>query len=111
MPPPGRMLFTPSSSFLMIVGQIAHHLGGAVEAHQHQPVLARTHHALDEPDRRLLLEAELLANAVARIDQHGQPQRQIGFGGELLDGLRLLVLDDVEIVFRQIGDETGLSCR
>ena len=57
----------------------------------------RTHHALDETNGRLLLEAELFADAVAGIDQHREAQRQIGFRGELLDDLRLLVLDDVEI--------------
>ena len=69
-------------------------LGGAVETHQHQLVLARTHDALYEPNRGLLLEAELIANTVAGVDQNGQTQRQIGFRGELLNDLRLFVLDD-----------------
>ena len=60
---------------------------------------------------RLLLEPEAIANAVAGIDQDGQAQRQVGFGGELDDLLGLLVLEDLEIVFAEVGDEAALSCR
>src|ERR1019366_2028431 len=97
--------------FVEIAGEIADHLGRAVEADEHEPVLLWTNHALDETNRRLLFETKLLPNAVAGVYEHGQAQREIGFGGELLDDLRLLVFDDVEIGFREVSDETALFVR
>ena len=75
------------------------------------PVLTRTQNAADESHGGLLLEPELLANAVAGIYKDGQAEGQVGFGGELLDDLRLLVFDDLEIVFPEIGDEPALLIR
>src|ERR1019366_5600804 len=45
------------------------------------------------------------ANAVAGIDQYGKTKREIGLRRELLNNLRLLVLDDVEILFGEVGDK------
>ena len=94
-----------SGEFLRIVDQVGHELGRGVEAHDHGFVLARADHAGDEVDGGLLLEAEAVADAVAGIDQDGNAERQITFRGELLDGLRPLVLDHLEIVFGEIGNE------
>ena len=66
------------------------------------------HHAVDELDRGLLFEAETVADAVAGVDEQAEAQGKIGFGGEFLDGLRLLALNHLKIVFAQIGDETAL---
>ena len=63
---------------------------------------------LDEFGGGFLLEVEALADAVAGIDEDGEAERQVGFGGELDDALRLLVLEDFEIVLREIGDEAAL---
>ncbi len=54
---------------------------------------------------------ETVANAVAGVDQDGEAQRQIGFGGEFDDGLRLLVFEDLEIALGEIGDEAALFVR
>ena len=66
------------------------------------------HHAVDELDGGFLLEAEAVADAVAGIDQDAEAQRQVALGGELHDGLRLLVFEDLEVVLGQVGDEAAL---
>ena len=62
----------------------------------------------DEVDGGVLLKPEALADGVAGFNENRQTQRQIAFGAEFGDSLRLLVLDDLKLVFRQIGDETSL---
>ena len=81
-----------------VVRQVGYKLRAGIEADHHGLVL-RTHHAVDEFNRRFLLEPEAIANAVAAVDQNGEAQGQVGFRGELDDLLRLLVLEDVEVVF------------
>src|SRR5215469_6875222 len=65
------------------------------------------HNAIDEFDGRLLLEAEAVANAVAGIDQDGETQRQIGFGGEFLNRLCPLAFENFEIALVQVSDEAA----
>ena len=111
MPPPGRRSRIVFGQLLRVVDQIGAQFGRSVEADDHHPVLPRPHHAVDELDRRFLLELEALANAVAGVDQDRQAQRQVAFRRELLDYLRLLVLDDFEIILGQVGDEAALLVR
>ena len=63
------------------------------------------HHAVDETRGGLLLEPEAVANAIAGVDEDGEAQWQVGFGGELEDVLRLLVFANIEIVPGEVGNK------
>src|SRR5579885_1637927 len=89
VPPPGRRPRIPFSSFDM------------------SSIRSETSSA-EEFYCGLLLEPEAFPDAVAGIDQDCQPQRQIRFGGELLDYLGLLAFDDLEIVLPEIRDKAAL---
>ena len=88
--------------------QSAHIVGRGVEADHHGLVLLRPDDALDELAGGLLLEPEAVADAVAGVDQHADAQRHVGFLAELGDFLPALVLDDLEVFFVQIHDESAL---
>ena len=46
--------------------------------------------------------------AAAGVDQDAEGEREIGFGGEIFDGLGLAVFRHLEVVLRQAGDEAAL---
>ncbi len=53
----------------------------------------------------LLFHLEHALLAAAGIDQDAERQRQIGFGFKVLDGLRLAVFENVEIILGQAGNQ------
>ena len=108
VPPPGRRPRIGRLQLFGIVDEVGHQFSRSVEAHHHGLVVAVVDDALDERDRGLLLELEAFADAVAGIDQDAEAQGQVGFGGELRDGLGLLVFEHLEVVLRQVGDEAAL---
>ena len=55
-----------------------------------------------------LLHVEHAHLAAAGIDQNAQGQGKIGFSGEVLDGLRLAVLEDFKVILREIGNQGAL---
>ena len=58
----------------LAASQHAHiQFGGRVEAYDYRFVLAWPHHVVDKLGGSFLLEPESLSNAVAGIDQDGQP--------------------------------------
>ena len=88
VPPPGRRPRMAVCSFSRVVDQVGYQLRLSIEAHHHGLVVPGADTVCDELDGGLLLESEALPNAVAGIDQDGQAQRKVGFGGELQNGLR-----------------------
>ena len=63
---------------------------------------------LQERPANFFLHVEDALLAAAGVDQDAERERQIRFGGEVLDGLRSAVLSDVEVTFGQVGDERAL---
>ena len=56
----------------------------------------------------LLFHIEDAHLAAAGIDQDAQRKREIGFGLEVFDGLRLAVLEEVEVVFGEVGNQRAM---
>ena len=86
------------------VGEILGHFGSGVEADHECLVIARANDGIQKFDGCFLLELEAVAHRVARVDQQSNLQRQIGFTAEAAQFGRLLVVDDLEVVFLQILD-------
>ncbi|MEZ5391980.1 MAG: hypothetical protein R2724_03685 [Bryobacterales bacterium] len=79
-----------------------------VEAHQEGQVLVDTQNFVEEgvAGRTLDLDHALLADA--GIDEQADGERQIGLPAEILDLLRLAVLEDLEVVLGEAIDEQAL---
>ena len=90
-----------------IVSQVRHQLGTRIEA-DHNCFVFFPDDAVNEVRGGLLLEPESIADAVARVDQDGEPQRKIGFRGELQNVLWLFVLRDLKIALVEIGNESAV---
>ena len=60
---------------------------------------------MEKADGCFLFEFEFRRHALARVDQEGDGEWQIGFTREVLDFLLLLILIDRKIVTREVGDE------
>ena len=69
------------------------------------------HHGIDKVRCGFLLELETLPDAIARVDEDREAQRKVGLGSELDDRLRLLCLEDFEIVFGEVIDEAAFLIR
>ena len=94
-----RALLRASRSRRGRVGEILQQVGFDIEADDKRQVLGAQNLAQEiGADFLLHLQNPLLA--AAGIDQNAQGQRQIGFGGEILDGLQ---------VYRPRGFESRLS--
>ena len=63
---------------------------------------------LEERRANFFLHVEDAHLAAAGIDQDAEGQRQIGFGLEILDGLRLAIFEDFEVVFGEVGDQRAV---
>ena len=86
------------------VGEVLQQVGIDIEAdHERQVLGAQDLIQKIGPD--FLLHLEHLPLAAAGIDQNAQGQGEVGFGGEILDGLRVAVLVDLEVVPGQIGNQ------
>src|ERR1039457_4931907 len=54
------------------------------------------------------LDLDQVALAARNVDQEADGEGEIGFAREILDGLRLAVFEDGEILFGEVGDECAL---
>ena len=55
-----------------------------------------------------LLHVEHSELAAGGINEDAEGQRQIRFGGEVFDGLRLAVFEDLEVIFGEVGNERAV---
>src|SRR2546423_4155116 len=60
---------------------------------------------LNKKEVGVLLELDAIANAVGRIHQQADAQRQVRLPAEVADALRSFVIKNFEIIFFQIGNE------
>ena len=93
---------------LDVVAVVDNQFRSRVEAHKEGTVVLLGQDALQEFDRRFLLELEPGANGVAGVENHPDPQRQVAFPIELADFLLPAVIEDLEVLSAQIRDEAIL---
>jgi len=83
-------------------------LGLYIKSHNKGRILPGAQCFLEEIDGRFLFEMQTLADAVARVNQHADAQRQVGFPAEEPYVLRVLILEHVEVVLRKVENHTVL---
>src|ERR1017187_8214256 len=101
----------PADGGIQLIGvgsQLGNHFRVAVEAEHHGLVEVGAHGVFEKLAGGVLLKTKAFADAVAGIDEDAEAEGQVGFGSELLDDLRMLVLKNLEIVLGEIGDEAAL---
>ena len=87
-----------------VAGVILHQFGFDVEVDYERFVLVGENLA-QECSADFLFHVEDSELAAGGINENAKGERQIRFGGEVLDGLRLAVFEDLEIIFGQIGNQ------
>ena len=92
-------------------GQVTHIVGEVlIEVHIHIKVddegkVLLTQHAAQKLGARLLLDGQHARLAGAGVDHDAQGQRLVRFRRKILDGLRLAVLEHLEVVFGEVGNQ------
>ncbi len=88
-------------------GVILQQLGLFPKADQERQILL-PQHVPEELRRRAAFDIDEVALAPADVHQQADGQRQIGFFGEILDRLRLAILQNSEILLLQAGNQRAL---
>ena len=83
-------------------------LGLHIKSHNEGRILPWAQCFLEEIDGRFLFEVQAFADTVARVNQHADAQGQVGFPAEEPDVLRVVILEDVEVVLRKVKNHTIL---
>ena len=87
----------------LIVGEILHQLGMAVEADYEGPVGARANHLLEKGEGRILLEGEAASHRTAVVHQQAYPQGQVSLAAKVQNARwRPIVIEHAEIALRKI---------
>src|ERR1700693_6216489 len=71
-------------------------------------VSGRVDSAAEDSPAHFFLHVEYPQLAAGGIDQDAKRKRQVRFGGEVFDGLRLAVLENRKVVFGQAGNQRAV---
>src|SRR5271167_3223410 len=94
---------------LGVAGEVLRDLGSEVKANDKSLVVLRPNCLFQKLDSRFLLEFKSTSHRFAGVDQQADLQRQIRLTAEAEDLFgRLLIVENLEIVFRQVLDVVAL---
>ena len=85
-------------------GEILHEINVDVETDDERLVFG-TQGALEKRASHFLFHVENVHLAAAGIDEDPKGEREVGFGLEIFNGLMLAVLEEVEVVLGEVGDQ------
>src|SRR6202040_1088063 len=76
-----------------------------VEGHDEGLISIVADNGKQERSGGVLLKFEAVTDAVGSIHKQADPEGQVGLPAEVADGLRGLVVGNLEVVFLEVGDE------
>ena len=88
-----------------IAGEGLNDLRFIVEGHDEGFVPAVAQNAEEEIRRGVLLELDAVADAVGGVDEHADAERQVGLFAEVTNLLLRFFVEDLEILFFEVGDK------
>src|SRR5438132_10661609 len=86
------------------VGEVLEQINIHVEADDKGFVFG-PEYLIEEGAANLFVHSQHALLTAAGVDQNAESERQVRFRGEVLDGLRLSVFEDIEIALRQAGNQ------
>jgi hypothetical protein len=65
-------------------------------------IFAVTNDVEEERCGSILFELDAIADAIRSVEQHADAQRQVGLLAEVANGLRFIVVEDLEVVLAEV---------